>query len=98
MAVADSGAARAGRGAAPGSAGRGAAGLAKGGVIARAALLALGRQPVWWCGCGACRGTGDLVGAAIGLVGQDSWNDEATAARILLVCGAAKLRCDALRD
>jgi hypothetical protein len=36
------------------------------------------------------------VGAAAGLVGENSWNDGAPAARISLVCGAAELRCDAV--
>jgi hypothetical protein len=39
-----------------------------------------------------------LVGAAAGLGGGDSGNDGATAARILLVCGTAKLRGDAVRS
>src|SRR5258708_277208 len=74
MVVADSCQAWAGGGAAAGSASRRTTGLAEGGVIARAAFLALRWESVWRRGCGACGGARDLVGAAAGLAGEDSRN------------------------
>src|SRR6266481_5742802 len=67
------------------------------GVAARAAISAFGRESIRRGGCGARPGSGDLVGAAAGLAGKDSGNDGATAARVLLVCGAAELCGDAVR-
>jgi hypothetical protein len=86
-----------GGGAAAGSAGWGAARLAKGGIAEGVAIFAFGRKSIWRGGCGACGGAGDLVGAAAGVAGEDSGNDGAVAARVSMVCGAAELCGDALR-
>src|SRR6266852_4064210 len=66
--------------------------------LMRSAGSARGRRSVWGRRRGAGCGTRNLVGAAVGVASEDSWNNGATAARILLVRCAAQLRCDALRD
>ena len=97
MDVADPCAARIGGGAAAGSAGGDAVGIADAGIVAGSEVFALGRQSIWRSGGGAGCGARDLVGAAFGLAGEDSRSDRANAAGILLVCGAAELRGDAVR-
>src|SRR5882724_11461312 len=92
--TADLGAARAGGGATPGSARRGAAGFGGGGLIAGTAFFAVGRESVWRRGRCACCGSRDLVGTAAGLVGEDSGNDGSNAADITgLRRGGVAQRC-----
>src|SRR4029077_5576024 len=97
MAVADSGAAWVGGGTAAGPARGRAVGIVSIRVAAGAAVFAFGWESIRRGGRGPCRGTRGLVGAAVGLAGEDSGNDGATAARILLVCGAAELCGDVVR-
>src|SRR6266576_3048645 len=90
------GAARAGGGSTAGSARRSAPRFGGGGFIAGTAVLAVGWEPVWRGVRRACRGSRDLVGTAAGLVGENPGDAGSNAAGILLVCGAASLRGDAM--
>src|SRR5579863_6947027 len=75
MADADSRAARAGGGTAAGSASRGAAWNVARRIAARDSVAAFGWTTVWRSGCGGSIGARNMVGAAAGVVQQDSGRD-----------------------
>lgn len=92
MAGADSGAAWIGGCAAAGFAGWRFAGHDTRGVVAGDAIFAFGRAAVWGSGGGRGVGARDLVGAAAGVVGQDSRDDGDFAFELQAYCDSSELR------
>ena len=91
MVGADSGTKRTCGGALAGSARRRAAWNVARGVAAGDTAFAFGRAAVWGSGCGSCLGARDLVGAAAGVVQQDSGRDGDVEELVSLDRDASKL-------
>src|SRR5580692_8793628 len=88
----DFGKARVGSGSVAGSASRSAAWNVARRVAARDTALAFGRKAVRWSGCGSGFGERNLVGAAAGVVQQDSRRDGGAEELVSLDCDASELR------
>src|SRR5262244_2889820 len=86
MAGAFAGAARTGFGAVAGSTGGNAAGNVAHGITARDAAVDDGWDASGRSGCSGGARSGDLVGAAVGLVGEDSGRDGLVAFWIHMDC------------